>query len=70
MTNGSIFLYQGITLQTYTMTHYREVQPNQCPGWPKTFLEQIFTLLTQRHLPSELDAFPLCLKEKWLQQLW
>lgn len=29
VTNRSIFLYQGIVLQTYAMTLYMEVGPNQ-----------------------------------------
>lgn len=70
VTNRSIFLYQGIVLQTYAMTLYMEVGPNQWLVWPKTFLEQIYTLLIQRHLPLELNELPLCLRGKWLQQLW
>lgn len=52
------------------MTYYTEVGTNQCPVWPHTFPEQIFTLVIQKHLPLELYEFPLCLRGKLLQQLW
>lgn len=63
LTEGSFFTKE--LLYKHAMTYYIEIGLKQYPVLLKAFLEQIFTLLIQRHLPLQLDEFPLGLREKW-----